>query len=706
MLSGSSLMDDKTLKPIRLIGVAFDRDAETGPESLRLLGLDRRLRSRGVPANWQTILHPHRILDKVPKVADLCERAAQETESALRAGEFFAVLGDDHSCAVGSWTGAAAALAERGPLGLIWIDAHMDSHVPETSPSGALHGMPLACLLGFGEPSLVNLGGFGPKLFPRHVCLIGVHSFEPAEQALLERLGVRIFYLGEVLRRGLNNVMEEALSIVQSDTAGFGVTLDLDAIDPKDAPGVTTPVAGGISGEEMIGALAMLQGNPGFLGIEIVEFDPPRDRSRATIYLASDLLLAAVVPERTARAEDVLSITERYGAHNYDTLPVVLTRGEGVYLWDVEGKRYLDMMGAYSAASHGHAHPRLVRTLTEQAKRLAITSRAFHSDRLAPFLKRACELTGQDMALPMNTGAEGVETALKAARKWAYQVKGVAPDSAEIIACRGNFHGRTIAIVGLSSEPGYREGFGPFPPGLKLIPYGDSAALADAITENTAAFLVEPVQGEGGIVVPPAGYLAECARICRERKVLLLCDEVQTGLGRTGKFLASEHEGVKPDGLILGKALGGGLLPVSAFLASREVMGVFGPGHHGSTFGGNPLAAAVGLEALNVIVEEGLAERSDELGAHFLEGLRALRSPLIREVRGKGLFIGLELNSGFSGREFCMRLMEHGILTRETHQTVIRFAPPLVIERKEVEWAVEMLETVIRDLERNCPGKG
>ncbi|BBA34128.1 uncharacterized protein sS8_2176 [Methylocaldum marinum] len=693
-------MTDSTLKQLRLIGVAFDRDAETGPESMRTVGLDLRLANRGVSAAWHTILHPHRIPDKVSKVADLCRRTAQETEGAVRAGEFFAVLGDDHSCAVGTWTGAAAALAERGPLGLIWIDAHMDSHIPETSPSGALHGMPLACLFGFGEPSLVNLGGFSPKLSPKHVCLVGVHSFEPAERALLEWLGVRVFYLDEVLRRGLNEVMAEVLTIVRSGTAGFGVTLDLDAIDPKDAPGVTTPVAGGISGAEMEGALALLQGNPDFLGIEIVEFDPPRDRNRATLYLAGGLLLAAAVPERSVRAEEVLGLTERYGAHNYDTLPVVLTRGEGVYLWDVEGKRYLDMMGAYSAASHGHAHRRLVRTLTEQAKRLAITSRAFHSDRLAPFLERVCELTGQGMALPMNTGAEGVETALKAARKWAYRVKGVARDRAEIIACRGNFHGRTIAIVGLSSEPGYREGFGPFPPGLKLIPYGDSAALADAITENTAAFLVEPIQGEGGIVVPPTGYLAECARICRERKVLLLCDEVQTGLGRTGKFLASEHEGVKPDGLILGKALGGGLLPVSAFLAGREVMGVFGPGHHGSTFGGNPLAAAVGLEALDVIVEEGLAERSAELGAYFLEGLRSLKSPLIREVRGKGLFIGLELVPGISGRDFCVKLMANGILTRETHQTVIRFAPPLVIERKEIEWAVERIAAVLLETER------
>ncbi|HYE37982.1 ornithine--oxo-acid transaminase [Methylocaldum sp.] len=694
------MTDIPLVKPIRLIGVAFDRDAETGPELLRGLGLDRRLKSRGVPAAWQTILHPQRMSATVPMVAELCERTARETEAAVRSGEFFAVFGDDHSCAVGSWAGAVAALSDRGPLGLIWIDAHMDSHVPETSPSGALHGMPLACLLGFGEKPLVDLGGFSPKLSPRQVCLVGVHSFEAAERALLEWLGVRIFYLDEVNRRGLNDVMDEALSIVQSGTAGFGVTLDLDAIDPKDAPGVTVPVAGGISGEDMIGALARLQGNPAFLGIEIVEFDPPRDKNRATTYLGSELLLAAVVPKRATRAEDILSVTERYGANNYDTFPVILTRGEGVYFWDIDGKRYLDMMGAYSAASHGHAHPRLIRTFTEQAKRLAITSRAFHSDRLAPFFKRLCELTGQDKVLPMNTGAEGVETALKAARKWAYQIKGVSPERAEIIGCRGNFHGRTLAVIGLSSEPKYREGFGPFPPGLKLIPYGDAAALADAINENTAAFLVEPIQGEGGIVIPSPGYLAECAEVCREQNVLLLCDEVQTGLGRTGKFLASEHENVTPDGLILGKALGGGLMPVSAFLASREVMDVFGPGDHGSTFGGNPLAAAVGLEALDVIVEEGLAERSAELGAYFLARLRDLRSPLIREARGKGLFIGLELNPDISGRDFCMKLMEHGILTRETRRTVIRFAPPLVIERKEIDWVVEKIAITLRGLER------
>jgi ornithine--oxo-acid transaminase len=297
-----------------------------------------------------------------------------------------------------------------------------------------------------------------------------------------------------------------------------------------------------------------------------------------------------------------IELEDRYCAHNYHPLPVVLVRGEGPYVWDDEGRRYLDMMSAYSAVSHGHAHPRLVKTLTEQAATLNIVSRAFHTDRLAPFLARACELSGMDAALPMNTGAEAVETAMKAARKWAYTVKGVPAERAGIIACEGNFHGRTIAIVGMSSEEQYREGFGPFPGGLEVIPYGDADELERAITPETAAFIVEPIQGEGGIVIPPAGYLARCAEVCRRHNVLLICDEVQTGLGRTGKLFAFEHDGVRPDGLILGKALGGGILPVSMFLARREVMDVFRPGDHGSTFGGNPLAAAIGLEALNILV--------------------------------------------------------------------------------------------------------
>jgi ornithine--oxo-acid transaminase len=397
---------------------------------------------------------------------------------------------------------------------------------------------------------------------------------------------------------------------------------------------------------------------------------------------------------------NTIAVEDRYCAHNYAPLPVVLVKGEGVFVWDDQGKRYLDMMSAYSAVSHGHCHPRLVEVMTEQARRLAVVSRAFYSDRLAPFLQRLCEATGQDMALPMNTGAEAVETALKAARKWAYTVKGVAPDQAEVIVCENNFHGRTIAIVGMSSEAQYREGFGPFPPGFKIIPYGDAAALAAAISPNTAAFLLEPIQGEGGIVIPPSGYLAECARLCKKHNVLLLCDEIQSGLGRTGSLLASDHEAVKPDGLILGKALGGGLLPVSAFLARREVMAVFQPGDHGSTFGGNPLAAAVALEALNIIEQDKLAERALELGDYFLARLKDISSPLIKEVRGKGLMIGVEVYpERIAARRVCEALMEQGILSKETHDTVIRFAPPLVVTREQLDWAIARISQVFRALE-------
>ena len=396
----------------------------------------------------------------------------------------------------------------------------------------------------------------------------------------------------------------------------------------------------------------------------------------------------------------IIERENRYCAHNYHPLPVVLVRGEGPFVWDDSGKRYVDMMSAYSAVSHGHAHPRLIKALVEQASTLNIVSRAFHTDRLAAFLERACELTGQDMALPMNTGAEAVETAMKAARKWAYEVKGVAPDQAELIACDGNFHGRTIAIVAMSSEQQYRNGFGPFPPGMKLIPYGDAEALEAAITPNTAALIVEPIQGEGGIVIPPPGYLRRCAEICREHQVLLIADEVQTGLGRTGRLLACDHEGVKPDGLILGKALGGGVLPVSMFLARREVMDVFHPGDHGSTFGGNPLAAAVGLEALNLLVDEGLIEQSAAKGEWLLEQLRQIRSPLIREVRGRGLFIGIDIDPALaSAREICLRLMSRGLLSKETHEVVVRLAPPLTIDQELLAWAVLQIREVLEELD-------
>jgi ornithine--oxo-acid transaminase len=392
--------------------------------------------------------------------------------------------------------------------------------------------------------------------------------------------------------------------------------------------------------------------------------------------------------------------TERsYGARNYDPLPVVLTHGDGCWLWDEHGRRYLDMMSAYSAVSHGHAHPRLVRALVEQAQQLAVTSRVFYNQQLPRFLQRLCEVTGLERALPCNGGAEAVETALKAVRKWGYKSKGIPADRAEVIVCAGNFHGRSITIVGFSSEPQYRDGFGPFPAGFRQVPYGDADALARAIGPHTCAFLVEPIQGEGGIVVPPVGYLAECARICRERNVLLICDEIQTGMGRTGKFLACEHENVKPDGVILGKALGGGLLPVSALVGTENLMHVFNPGDHGSTFGGNPLAAAVGLTAIDVLFDEDLIERSAKQGAYFLGRLSTLRSPLIRDIRGKGLFIGIEVDRERIGaRDVVDRLLARGILSKDTHGTVVRFAPALSIERETLDWAVEEVRAVFAEL--------
>jgi ornithine--oxo-acid transaminase len=397
---------------------------------------------------------------------------------------------------------------------------------------------------------------------------------------------------------------------------------------------------------------------------------------------------------------DSMQLEAQYCAHNYHPLPVVLTRGEGVFVWDENGKKYLDMMSAYSAVSHGHANPRLVRLVQEQVARLNIVSRAFHSDRLGPFLARACQLTGMDMALPMNTGAEAVETAIKAARKWAYTVKGVADNKAEIIGCDGNFHGRTIAAVAMSDEPQYQRGFGPFPPGFLNVEYGNLEALAAAINDNTAAFIVEPIQGEGGIIIPPEGYLRSAAELCRKHNVLFIADEIQTGLGRTGKLLACQHEDVIPDGLILGKALGGGILPVSMFLSRRDVMEVFTPGDHGSTFGGNPLGATVGLEALNILEDDKLTENSAQMGAYLLAELRRIDSPVVSEVRGRGLFIGMEIDPEFaSARTICEALMARGLLSKETHETVVRLAPPLVIGKAELDWAVRQIRDVIDEID-------
>jgi ornithine--oxo-acid transaminase len=384
----------------------------------------------------------------------------------------------------------------------------------------------------------------------------------------------------------------------------------------------------------------------------------------------------------------------QYSAKNYKPLPVVLARGEGAWVWDVDGKKYLDCLSAYSALNQGHRHPKIVAAAKAQLDAITLTSRAFHNDQMGPFLHELCTLAGFPKALPMNSGAEAVETALKAVRKWAYKVKGVAADKAEIIVCDGNFHGRTISVISFSPEAQYKDGFGPLTPGFKMIPYGDAAALEQAITPNTAAFIVEPIQGEGGVLVPPAGYLRKVREICTKHRVLFVADEIQTGLGRTGKMFCWEWDGAKPDAVIVGKALAGGMYPVSAFLSNEEVMGVFNPGDHGSTFGGNPLGAAIGRASLKVLVDEKLAQRAQELGEWFMGELRKINSPHIKDVRGKGFLIGVELSG--AARPYCEALMERGILAKETHDHVVRFAPPLVTEKKDLEWALTQIADVLQ----------
>jgi ornithine--oxo-acid transaminase len=392
------------------------------------------------------------------------------------------------------------------------------------------------------------------------------------------------------------------------------------------------------------------------------------------------------------RTTDFIALENQYGARNYHPLDVVISRATGVWLWDVEGRKYLDCLAAYSAVNQGHCHPRILHALAEQAGRVTLTSRAFRNDQLPLLYRDLHDLTGFEVALPMNSGAEAVETALKAARKWGHTVKGIPDGSAEIIVCRNNFHGRTISIVSFSTHEQYRAGFGPFTPGFHVVPYGDHDALRAAITPRTAAFLVEPIQGEAGIVIPPDGYLRHAERICRENYVLFIADEIQSGLGRSGKLFAYQHEDVHPDAVIIGKALSGGYYPVSAVLASREVLGVFQPGDHGSTFGGNPLACAIARAALRVLVDERLVERSAELGAYFLDRLRALRHPEIVEIRGRGLWIGIELRG--PARPVCEALMQEGVLCRETHDRVLRIAPPLVITRDDIDWALARLARV------------
>lgn len=392
-------------------------------------------------------------------------------------------------------------------------------------------------------------------------------------------------------------------------------------------------------------------------------------------------------------SQDIIDQTQEYGAKNYHPLPIVVTKAEGVWVEDPEGNRYMDMLSAYSAVNQGHRHPKIIAALKEQADRVTLTSRAFHNDQLGPWYEKICKLTNKEMALPMNTGAEAVETAIKATRRWAYDVKGVPEDKAEIIACVGNFHGRTMAAVSLSSEAEYQRGYGPLLPGIKIIPYGDAEALKSAITENTAGFLLEPIQGEAGIIIPPEGFLKEAHEICKENNVLFVADEIQAGLGRSGKMFACDWENVTPDILILGKALGGGVFPISCVVANKNILGVFNPGSHGSTFGGNPLASAVSIASLDVLEEENLSGRSLELGNYMMSELKKINNPVIKEIRGKGLFIGLELNE--AARSYCEKLKEKGLLCKETHENVIRFAPPLIIKQEDLEWAINKIKEVL-----------
>lgn len=402
---------------------------------------------------------------------------------------------------------------------------------------------------------------------------------------------------------------------------------------------------------------------------------------------------------QTNRSAHFIELEKKVCAPNYSPIPAVIVKGEGVWVWDVDGKRYLDMLSAYSAVSHGHLHPRIIKAVNHQLQNLALISRAFYTDRLPVFLEKLCKISGMEKAIPMNTGAEAVETAIKAARRWGYRVKKIAKDQAEIIVCQNNFHGRTTTIISFSTDEDYRDGFGPFTPGFKAIPYGDVDALEKAITPNTCAFLVEPMQGEAGIIIPPKGYLKKVSEICKKHNVLLMVDEIQTGLARTGKMFAYQHEGIQPDALILGKALGGGVMPVSAVVGKSELLDVLDPGSHGSTFGGNPLASAIGLESIQIIEDEKLVERSAELGEYLLKKMKTIQSPIIKEIRGSGLWVGIEFDiTKVKARTVCERLKDRGILTKDCHYTTIRLAPPLIIEKKELDWAVEQFREVVQEL--------
>jgi len=404
------------------------------------------------------------------------------------------------------------------------------------------------------------------------------------------------------------------------------------------------------------------------------------------------------IRRKTMNPQQYIQLEETFGAHNYKPLDVVLSRGRGIWVWDVEGNKYMDCLSAYSAVNQGHCHPKIVKTMIEQAQKLTLTSRAFRNDQLGPFYKELCELTRSHKALPMNSGAEAVETVIKAIRKWGYKVKGIPRDRAEIIVCENNFHGRTIAIIGFSTEAQYRDGFGPYPAGFNIVPFGDAAAVEAAITPHTVGVLLEPIQGEAGVIIPPPGYLKDVKAICEKNDIVLILDEIQTGLGRTGKLFAEEHEGIEADVTVIGKALSGGFYPISAVLSNKEVLGVFMPGDHGSTFGGNPLACAVARTALKVLIQENMIENAQKMGDYFLSQLKNVHSPFIKEIRGKGLLIGVELVPEAGGaRGFCERLKAKGLLCKETHENVIRFAPPLVITKAQIDWAMERIESVLKE---------
>jgi ornithine--oxo-acid transaminase len=403
------------------------------------------------------------------------------------------------------------------------------------------------------------------------------------------------------------------------------------------------------------------------------------------------------IRRKIMKSEQYIQLEETFGAHNYKPLDVVLSRGRGIWVWDVEENKYMDCLSAYSAVNQGHCHPKIMETMIEQAQRLTLTSRAFRNDQLGPFYKELCGLTRSHKVLPMNSGAEAVETVIKAIRKWGYKVKGIPRDRAEIIVCENNFHGRTIAIIGFSTEAQYRDGFGPYPAGFNIVPFGDAAAIETAITPHTVGVLLEPIQGEAGVIIPPSGYLKDVKAICEKNDIVLILDEIQTGLGRTGKLLAEEHEGIEADVTVIGKALSGGFYPISAVLSNKEVLGVFMPGDHGSTFGGNPLACAVARTALKVLIQENMIENAQKMGDYFLSQLKNIDSPFIKEIRGKGLLIGVELLPEAGGaRGFCERLKTKGLLCKETHENVIRFAPPLVITKAQIDWAMERIESVLK----------